>query len=361
MKKIQDIKRYELEITSLCNAACPACVRTKVPGNYDLLSLSINDIKRIFPSESYMNDRQFMLCGTLGDPVVNKDCYEITKYLVSNGAYVMLNTNGSLGTIEWWEKMGKLSSDTQRVSMWFCVDGCEETNYIYRVNTNFDIIRRSMEAYMQGGNGRADGSWVYTLFDHNEKEIEKARAMASRLGLKFAIRKGVDNSLFNWQSTVKKRNKETKEVIIETNIVKTSEKNAHSKLEQVRELVNFNKSQSPKMNTELTEKIVKSIKCKLIHEGELFIASDQTLWPCCFLWSTKITVPEKANGYFKDYDPNWNSLLHHSIEEILQHPWFDVILEQSWDPTHPMHIPKCIESCAYNQAHQHEITYVNTK
>lgn len=352
---VNNIKRYELEITSRCNAECPACLRTKYPNNYELASITLNDIKRIFPTKDVVDGKEFLLCGALGDPVVNKECYDITKYLLDLGGWVMYNTNGSLETTNWWKKVAKLSAETKRLNVWFCVDGCEETNEIYRVNTNFDIIKRNMEAYTSV-NG-AIGSWVYIIFDHNEQEIEKARSLANKFGLEFALRKGAGNTIYNWKSNVKKRDKETKEIKIIQNVI-TSKKNAHSKVDVVKELLRFNKwkwFQSKEKRT----KIVNSIKCKFYHEKELFIASNQTLWPCCFLWSATITHPNIAKEKFDNYDENWNSLLHHSIDEILQHPWFDVILKESWDPAHKMHISKCITNCAYNQAHQHEIVYDN--
>jgi hypothetical protein len=77
------------------------------------------------------------------------------------------------------------------------------------------------------------------------------------------------------------------------------------------------------------------------------------------LWSNSIRDPELFKRKFATYDKNWNSLLHHSIDEIIQNPWFLEILKESWDPSHPAHLPKCIQNCAYEKAHQNEITYDN--
>ena len=105
------------------------------------------------------------------------------------------------------------------------------------------------------------------------------------------------------------------------------------------------------------DSIVKSIKCKYIHEDELFIASNSTLWPCCFLWSE--SVEKKSIDKLNKYENGWNSLKLHSIDEILQHPWYQGELEESWDPGHPMHISRCITNCALNRAMQNEITNHN--
>jgi len=377
---IEDLKTFEIEITSLCNASCPGCLRTRHDGGYELLSLSIGDIKRILPSERYIKDKQFLLCGALGDPIANKDCLAICEYITSMGGFILINSNASLETETWWKKLGKLSADTKQLQIWFCVDGYTETNHIYRVNTNFDIIQRSMAAYAEAG-GKA--TWVYIIFDHNEHEVELARAHATRLGFEFATRTGAGNSLTNWVSTIKKKDKLTREVTVKQNVITTSTDKEHSKMAEIRELESFIKTTAaiqfsptkikpqsiamrksvPIMETpdyhEKKKAIVDSIKCKFYHEGEMFIASNQTLWPCCFLWSNSIRDPKLFKERFSKFDENWNSLLHHSIDEIMLNPWYLEILKESWDPAHPEHIPKCIQNCAYEKAHQNEITYVN--
>jgi hypothetical protein len=97
----------------------------------------------------------------------------------------------------------------------------------------------------------------------------------------------------------------------------------------------------------------------LIHEGEIFIASNQTLWPCCFLWDSMFKNKENIKEKLSEYGNDWNSLKTHSIDEILSHTWFDKLLEESWNPGHEKHLVRCIRTCAYNQAYQNEINYVN--
>ena len=107
-------------------------------------------------------------------------------------------------------------------------------------------------------------------------------------------------------------------------------------------------------NEEIKHNIVKTIKCKYVHEEEMFIASDNTLWPCCFLWTEKISAGSIKQ--LNKYEPDWNSLKLHSIDEILQHPWYQGELEESWEPNHPMHIPRCMINCGLNRVMQNEIT-----
>jgi len=221
---IPSIKTYEIEITSLCNAECHVCHRTKNAGKFELTSLSVEDIKRMFPSRERIENLHFLLCGALGDPIANKECYEITEYLATNGAWVELNSNASLQTSAWWSKLGKLSKDTGKVSIWFCVDGHRQTNHIYRKNTDFDIIERNMQAYSDAG---GNGLWMMVLFDHNAHEVELCREHATRLNFKFSTRRGPANHIPK-TNVIKRKDKVTKEVTIEERLVQASGENAHS-------------------------------------------------------------------------------------------------------------------------------------
>ncbi len=232
---MEKIKRFELEITSLCNAECHVCHRTKNMGKYELTSLTLDDIKNIFPADEDFKENQFLLCGALGDPIANKQCYEIVEYLVSIGGWIEINTNTSLQTTAWWQKLGELSGTTKKVSVWFCVDGHRETNHIYRKNTDFDLIERNMEAYAAAG---GIGRWVYIQFDHNEHEVEIAQAHADRLGLGFSLRKGAANHNEK-VNVIKKKDKITKEVTIEEKLVIASGENVHSKIDEIQFLRNF--------------------------------------------------------------------------------------------------------------------------
>jgi molybdenum cofactor biosynthesis enzyme MoaA len=69
---IDNIKKIELEITSNCNAACPGCARTQNIDLFDVESFYLEDLKRLFPTERYIANKQFKFCGVLGDPALNQ-------------------------------------------------------------------------------------------------------------------------------------------------------------------------------------------------------------------------------------------------------------------------------------------------
>ena len=245
------IKRVELEISSDCNAACPGCARTQ---NLDILqprNLTIEQIQTWFPDRRHIEDKTFKLCGVLGDPIVNPDCMAITKWLLEHGGRVHYSTNGGRNSADWWRELGRLSGEYGRdiLKVHFCVDGVD-TNHIYRVNTNYKIIDRNMQAYSDGGHstgGRAEASWIYIVFDHNEHELETARARAAELDFRFATRTGMRNTFHDWVAKIGKKNDK-----VEKTITTTGAKE-HSKVEVVKELDRFIQS------TEKTDEQIKEI------------------------------------------------------------------------------------------------------
>lgn len=368
-----NIKKVELEITDGCNAACPGCARTQ---NLDKLNLqrrfNLEDLKRIFPDSTSIVDRKFKFCGVLGDPAFNSECVDMVEYLASRGGWCQLSTNGAIQSADWWHRLGVLSRETKNVDVNFCIDGHKETNHIYRVNTVWNVLERNLQAYVDGGQGSAQATWIFIVFDHNEYELETARSHASRLGIKFATRTGMRNSYQNWVAEIKKKDPIQRKVVIEQKTITTTGTKEHSKKEQIKQLDKFieNYSNIPTstqqssratlpttIDTDVKHAIISSISCKYVHEGEIFISADQRVWPCCFLWDSYFKNSESIVDKLAKYGTTWNSLKHHSLEEITSHEWFDTLLELSWNPEHALHMKRCIRTCALNKAYHNEINY----
>jgi len=347
------IKKIELEITSDCNAACPGCARTLNADKLKIQSFSFADIIRLFPDEGHIRGREFKFCGVLGDPALNHECVQMVDYLVTNGGYCELSTNGGYQRADWWLALGNIANDYPgRVHIHFCVDGHKETNHIYRVNTKFDIVQRNMKAFSDAAPANS-ATWIYIVFDHNEHELELAQEHAKILNFEFATRTGMRNSYHDWIALLGKKNQKKEKVIT------TTGSKEHSKKEVVKELDKFiEEYKTSTVDEEKIKAVTDSIVCKYIHEGEIFIASDLTMWPCCFLWDSAFKNKEDILGKLSEFDPNWNSLRHHSIAEVRQHPWYDKLLTASWHPYHNMHLARCIKTCAKNKAYHNEINYV---
>ena len=336
------IKKIELEITSDCNAACPGCARTLNKDILQVTSFTLEDLKRIFPTTNHIADKEFKFCGVLGDPAIHPQFADMIEYLLQHGGRTSISTNGAVGSVDMWRRIGNLAQQYHKMFfIQWCIDGHRETNHIYRVNTKWNVLERNINAFCETvGEYTARAQWVFIVFDHNEHELDIAKQHAERLGFKFATRTGMRNSYNNWVAELGKKNNKQKKVITTTGDKEHKRKDEVYKLDKLI------------ANNEVDNSIINTISCKYVHEGEVFIGSNLSMWPCCFLYDSKFKNRENIVEKLSEYNDGWNSLKEHSIEEIMQHPWYDKVLEESWNPTHNKHMNRCIRTCAYNKAYQ---------
>jgi MoaA/NifB/PqqE/SkfB family radical SAM enzyme len=339
---IDKIKKIELEITSDCNAACPGCARTLNKDILQVTSFTLEDLKRIFPTTNHIADKEFKFCGVLGDPAIHPQFADMIEYLLQHGGRTSISTNGAVGSVDMWRRIGNLAQQYHKMFfIQWCIDGHRETNHIYRVNTKWNVLERNINAFCETvGEYTARAQWVFIVFDHNEHELDIAKQHAERLGFKFATRTGMRNSYNNWVAELGKKNNKQKKVITTTGDKEHKRKDEVYKLDKLI------------ANNEVDNNIINTISCKYVHEGEIFIGSNLSMWPCCFLYDSKFKNRENIVEKLSEYNNGWNSLKEHSIEDIMQHPWYDKVLEESWNPTHSKHMNRCIRTCAYNKAYQ---------
>jgi len=324
------INRVEIELSSRCNASCPGCRRTMmIQGQVELALLDIPEeiiYANFLPFD--LTTFKVKLCGVLGDPLIHPKMLEITEWFVNKGAYVEISTNGGLRNAAWWAQLGELSKRTGLVDLRFAVDGLAQTNHLYRVNTDFTRIQTNMQAYSDAG-GKA--SWIYIEFDHNMQDKEPARELAKTMGFNFLVRRAAKNSVHDWQ--VQPTTKRQQAVTPTDYAVSKQKGQAHEYTELYKNIL-------------AGETQGVQISCKLVHEGEFFLASNGTVWPCCFFWDE---YQVESTGFRQFIESNfglqWNSMYSHSFADIFAHPYYAEILEQSWDPNHPMNQKRCFRSC----------------
>ena len=339
---VQDLKKIEVELTTRCNARCPGCARTlkgETNPNVELADITLENYKKILHSREYIEDKEIFYCGVLGDPIVNKDFKEICEYTLSMDPKVLIiSTNGGLRSKEYWSQLGTISKNNPKLDMRFCVDGYKDTNHLYRVGVNWDRLVENMTAYSQAG---GKGQWVYNPFDHNIDDIEKSKQLSTKLGFKFTLRYSMKQ-----EDTHKVVNKKTKK--IENKISLTNTKYQHPELKKKTTTKQETKNLIIKEETKNL-----NIKCKLIHEGEIYLGANHQIWPCCYLYDNNWYKRDDMVEKFSKYDPNWNDSLKHDIQDILDHEWFSQILKDSWDENHSMFLSRCQKSCSHFGKKQH--------
>jgi len=180
--KWHEVECLHLEISALCNAVCPQCARYPAASYYQHPNIShdhvwtLEQVKVRLPTEDLINIKEILLNGTVGDFITNKDALEIVKHLrESNNAKIMINTNGSARSANWWKELATIPN----VVVNFALDGLEDTHHLYRRNTNWQQIIKNATAYIQAG-GVAD--WTMTIFEHNKHQINDCSNLAKQFG-----------------------------------------------------------------------------------------------------------------------------------------------------------------------------------
>ena len=110
-----------IEVTNRCNLLCQTCPRTYFDRE-PLKSLSLNEFIKI--ADQFPNMQRALLHG-IGEPLLNRELPEIIKYLKGRNVEVIINSNGTLLSPQWQEKLIESGLDQYRCS----IDGAKDETY----------------------------------------------------------------------------------------------------------------------------------------------------------------------------------------------------------------------------------------
>jgi hypothetical protein len=340
MYRYADIRQVHLEITSRCNASCPQCARNihggRVNPNLPLTELSLSTIRKIFSREFIQQLSIINVCGNYGDPMVAQDTLEVFRYFRRSNADITLkmHTNGSGRTPEWWNQLAQVVD-----SCCFSIDGLEDTNQIYRRGTQWNLIMRSVESFIEAG-GKAE--WQFLVFEHNEHQIQEARALKARLGFtKFFVKKtgrfGLAPSV-GAESRIEDNNGRIGSLVMAKNL-----ENQNAVLVSL--------SRSAKTQGDYERYLgATQISCKAIRKTEIYITAEALVFPCC--WTASLYPWSEPPGSTQIWShirqlpggrDSIDSTLH-SLEDIIEGPFFHTMIPEAWSPG-PGRLTVCAKHC----------------
>ncbi len=334
------IKYLQLDHNSTCNLRCPQCARTYEGATHPdlpLTELTVEDYKWFL--NDLLNLETVMWCGNYGEIGFSETFLDCLQYVVENTRVkCIITTNASVRDETWWKEVAKLLKGRGKVN--FSIDGLEDTNKIYRVNSNWSRIVSNVKAFNTAG-GRS--RWDYLVFDHNEHQVDDAVELAKQLGFEeFQI-------------------KLTNRFVNDTQYTQGGEAQAQEVKNKRSEYVlgmpknpNFQGS-GKTQNQEIIEKYgtwtnyvnTTPIKCKWQPNGQLFIDFEARVWSCTWTASGyhhygDNTQKHQAQQLFDKYGKNFNSLRHHSLEDILNNDYFGKDFCASWQGTMDDTVPKLL-------------------
>ena len=183
------ITQVHWEPTDKCNSACPMCPRYDSEG-FEIGTLenaewTLESFKKAWPVKFIKELKKILACGNYGDPCACKEFVDIYEYVREINPCIGLacNTNGSLRNPAWWARLGAVMREDQNSGNYctFSLDGLEDTNHLYRRNTNWKKIMENAKAFIDAG---GIAHWDYIVFEHNEHQVDEARQLAKEMGFK---------------------------------------------------------------------------------------------------------------------------------------------------------------------------------
>lgn len=179
------IKVLHLEPTDVCQLACPLCVReTNADFNKRLQHhLTVSQIQKHFSDRVIKGLDKVFACGNYGDPAAGKHTLDIYRWIrnLNPNATLGMNTNGALQTTFYWHELGRLLNQPQDYVV-FSIDGLEDTNPVYRVNSNWSKLMANVEAYISAG---GSAHWDMLVYKHNQHQVDACEQLARDMGFKW--------------------------------------------------------------------------------------------------------------------------------------------------------------------------------
>lgn len=304
MYKMSDIREIHLEVTSKCQASCPMCLRNIQGGIVNPWleenEISIEQFKKWFPVSFIKQLDRLFMCGNLGDAIVAKDSLLIFSYLrqTNQSMSLVLHTNGSAKNKQWWIDLAKLN-----VEVTFGIDGLEDTHSLYRIGTNFSKIIENSTAFINTG---GIANWHMLVFNHNKHQVEECLKLSKQLGFKNFTQKNSSRFRDGYLPVLNKDG-------TTSHILHPSERS----LEISKKLIESDVAES-------TE-----ILCKAKQGHSMYIGSNGTVSPCCWLDFAGTPPNSVSLVDYKDNGFTNPSLKLHSLEEIFNSDYLTRI-EETW-------------------------------
>ena len=331
-----------IEPTSECNARCPQCPRThdttlETDPHLVIDEWTPEQMKNFLSSSYCENVHAAHINGNYGDIVMHSQPKELLQTLFDRDIQVNISTNGAALNVTFWSWLGA----QKNVSVEFAIEGIEQKSHaMYRRKTRLDVVLKNAKAYIEAG---GNAIWYMTLFKHNHHQLAEANKMANEYGFREFRHRNSERFIF-------------KDLIVSDGGYRLEPApGVPIGINESDDLGNWfhNPSVASKDMSLWEDMLVKKegkIKCHAInkenHLHNIYLSADKKLWPCCFI-PNEVDLGYKI-GQMNDWirrfyverglDRNFNSLLHHTPEEIMNTGILDEVLK--WD------MDVCYQNCA---------------
>ena len=185
-----------IEVTNRCVLGCPACARTTWSNITQIplpkADLDLDAFEKFLDCPGGRAITNLSLCGDMGDCIYYPDLFEFIRRF-RNSKTFRLATAGSHQTKEFWTTLASLMTKDDTIV--FGIDGLEDTNHLYRRNSNWSSIMMGLDIMLDSP---ARVIWQTIIFNFNHDRLDQIREFAEAKGAEFLPIKShryEDNSL----------------------------------------------------------------------------------------------------------------------------------------------------------------------
>lgn len=316
-----------IEATSHCNLHCPQCSRFDEQGflskNLTLGHLSLDVFTSAVKKGTFPNIQYIKFEGDHGDVMMHPKAEEFIRY-ACDITKVLAVTNGSLRSTKWWAELGKNNSN---LTVQFSIDGLEDTNHIYRINSQYKKIMDNAQSYIKSG-GKAE--WKFIIFKHNQHQVDQARILSQELGFINFVTQTSSRNFFGGKTVWP--------VMLD---------GVFSHDLEMSDLIDNKKSKTHIESISLlSRENYNAPTCSLETNREIYLNHQGHLLPCCMVsgrtWTNDMTS-KLWMRILKDY--NNIDISKHTVEDILNTDFYRKDLKESFsNPKRVHHI--CLSNCS---------------
>jgi len=319
---------WHLEPSAVCTLKCPRCPRVEHPDTPWLnKNMTLNFVKKFFTEDMLLNNvRRVTMCGDVGDPIYCKEYIEICRYIktINPKIHIFTITNGSHKKPEWWAELGSVLNEYDTIN--FSVDGHNnETNNMYRVNSNWDSIVGGINA-LRAVNKDVFINWAMIVFSFNQDHIANITEQAKGLGMdqlqitrstKFGSKYG--EAYGGATDALEPR----AEYISSSHRYERETRNLSGRVQNNHEYLEHNKQKYIEIKQQYKDQPVTPL-CEIGNRG-IYVNAEGVVFPCS--WTsfpyTSLTNGDKTihwpDSFFAKYRQQMN-LNYRTFDEIVQDP-----------------------------------------
>lgn len=344
----------QVEISASCQAGCVDCARWVPQGGWHhwepgahtqfALNGNCNYINTVYDIHAWQqhiqqfnNLKHINLCGNMGDPMAHPKIVEVCRLIQQyhTQCEISISTNGGIGSVANYRQLADLG-----VTVTFAIDGLQDTNHIYRRGVDWHRLEQRFSAFIES---HGSAVWAWVDFPHTRHQIHTAKKLSQDWGFRsFVIQQ-------RWS-----QEPEIDQLIVDSQHQPVDLKTIHSESQQdSNTLIGQHRDYVQHMIGQgrwIDAQCANTPKHLDHYHPEPNLTADGRLWPCCFLSDIRshkmAHIRHWWNKHTKNMPKDWNSLFHHSVDEIVKSEWWNITLPNSWKTENIDQVnPVCLAIC----------------